>query len=174
MKRVAVAGVLTVVLGAGLAAFEPWTYWTRSTVVEALPTVASSPSTPTARPGEATTVVPPAEPDELSRGDFVTQEHPTRGVARLIELRDGSRVVRIEGFSTRNGPDLVVMLSAETAGGDWFKYEGATSIPLGELKGTDGDQNYDIPADADLSGIRSVVIWCDRFNVSFGSAPVMT
>ena len=30
--------------------------------------------------------------------------------------------------------------------------------------------NYAIPADADLSGLTSVVIWCDRYNVAFGTA----
>ena len=42
----------------------------------------------------------------------------------------------------------------------------------GGLKGTDGNQNYAIPADADLTGLTSVVIWCDRFNVAFGTAAV--
>ncbi|EFQ81814.1 hypothetical protein HMPREF0063_13016 [Aeromicrobium marinum DSM 15272] len=172
MKRAIVAGVVAVALAAGLAVFEPWTFWTRSTVVEALPTV-SAPADTDVDPAEAAAVpAPPAEPVELSRGEFITQEHATSGVARVLELPDGSRVLRLEGFSTRNGPDLVVVLSEETAGGDWFKYNDVRMIPLGDLKGTDGDQNYDIPLDGDLAGIQSAVIWCDRFNVSFGSAPI--
>ena len=40
------------------------------------------------------------------------------------------------------------------------------------MKATDGNQNYAIPADVDLAGLRSVVVWCDRFDVAFGSAPL--
>lgn len=45
-------------------------------------------------------------------------------------------------------------------------------VKLGELKATHGNQNYEIPEDADLDGLKSVVIWCDRFDVGFGTAPV--
>ena len=40
----------------------------------------------------------------------------------------------------------------------------------GSLKGNHGNQNYPIPADLRLEDFRSVAIWCDRFNVSFGAA----
>jgi hypothetical protein len=42
--------------------------------------------------------------------------------------------------------------------------------PLGRLKGNQGDQNYDLPADTDLEGVPTVVIRCDRFNAAFGAA----
>jgi hypothetical protein len=35
-----------------------------------------------------------------------------------------------------------------------------------------GNQNNAIPAGVDLADFRSVSIWCDRFNVSFGTAPL--
>ncbi|MEI6666229.1 MAG: DM13 domain-containing protein, partial [Chloroflexota bacterium] len=34
------------------------------------------------------------------------------------------------------------------------------------------DQNYDVPADLDLSVYRAVTIWCERFSVNFGTAPL--
>ena len=43
-------------------------------------------------------------------------------------------------------------------------------IDLGSLKGNKGDQNYDLPADADLTKYKSVSIWCARFGVNFGAA----
>ena len=43
-------------------------------------------------------------------------------------------------------------------------------LELGSLKGNIGDQNYDIPADADLAKYRAVTIWCKRFSVNFGTA----
>ena len=45
-------------------------------------------------------------------------------------------------------------------------------LALGKLKGTEGDQNYEIPADIDLGTYRSVTIWCARFSVSFETAPL--
>jgi Electron transfer DM13 len=43
-------------------------------------------------------------------------------------------------------------------------------VELGKLKGNKGNQTYTVPADADLSGLRSVTIWSGRFDVSYGAA----
>ena len=45
-------------------------------------------------------------------------------------------------------------------------------IDLGALKGNRGNQNYVIPAGTDLSAFNSAVIWCRRFAVGFGVAPL--
>jgi len=42
------------------------------------------------------------------------------------------------------------------------------------MKGNIGDQNYDIPSTVDLEKYRTVTIWCKRFGVNFGSAPLAT
>lgn len=134
---------------------------------EAPPAVEPSPETAQEAIAVAT------EPIVLADGTFVDGEHSTSGTASVLQLPDGSRFVRLEGFSTSDGPDVQVWVTDQQAGGDdWGKYDDGRYIPLGSLKGTDGNQNYAIPADADLSGLTSVVIWCDRFNVAFGSAEV--
>ena len=118
-------------------------------------------------------VDPPAtEPVTLSSGTFVDGEHPTSGTAIVLQLPDGSRFVRLEGFSTSDGPDVDVWLTDQPAGAEWSQYDDGRYVNLGDLKGTDGNQNYPIPADTDLTGLTSVVIWCDRFNVAFGTAAV--
>ena len=142
--------------------FEPWAFFTNDTVNEAAPTAAA----PTA------STEPDIGPTELAGGTFVSQEHETTGKATVIELPDGSRTLRLEGFSTTNGPDLHVWMSEKTAGGNWFKYGGGRKAQLGELKANQGNHNYAIPADVELDGLRSVVIWCKRFHVAFGSAPL--
>ena len=43
-------------------------------------------------------------------------------------------------------------------------------LSLGELKGNVGNQNYPIPADVDVAGYGSVVIWCELFDVLFSPA----
>jgi len=114
------------------------------------------------------------EPVVLASGTFLDGEHSTSGTASILQLPDGSRFVRLEGFSTSDGPDVDVWLTDQQAGGDeWGKYDDGRYIPLGDLKGTDGNQNYAIPGDAELAGLTSVVVWCDRFNVAFGSAPIV-
>ena len=109
-------------------------------------------------------------PRELTAGRFVSQEHKTSGQAAVLELPDGSHLLRLTDLASSDGPDLHVWLTDSTEGGDWFKYDDGRQVKLGELKATHGNQNYIIPAGTELSGLRSVVIWCDRFNVAFGSA----
>ncbi|SDX37514.1 Electron transfer DM13 [Amycolatopsis xylanica] len=156
-----VLAIAVVALVAGLWVFEPWRAFTHSNLDESLPVVTAS--QPVEKPAPA--------PVELASGTFVSQEHETKGTARVLDV-GGSRVLRLEGLSSSDGPDLHVWLTDAAAGGSWGKYDDGRVVKLGSLKATDGNQNYPIPADANLAGLRSVVIWCDRFNVAFGSAPL--
>lgn len=189
------AALLVLALAAGAVVFEPWTRFTSSTIDEALPTatgvaetdVPAAGTTPTSPPANAAkpakskqadqpsqaTPGPERGPVELGAGRFEDAEYATSGVAKVIELADGSRFVRLEGFSTSNGPDVFVGLSDSPSGGAWGSYDDTRYVQLGSLKATDGNQNYEIPPDVDLGGFRSVVIWCDRFDVAFGTAPVV-
>jgi hypothetical protein len=168
---------------AGLWAFQPWKVFTQSTIDEALPSVSAQPP-PAVEPGApasgtvpSTSSVPgpppaPPAPLVLAEGSFVSQEHKTSGVAKVIKLPDGSQVLRLENFSTSDGPDVHVWLAEQVAGAGWNTYDDGRYVKLGKMKATSGNQNYPIPADASLAGLRSVVLWCDRFNVAFGSAPL--
>lgn len=136
-------------------------------------TAAPSPAvTATAPTGTATTASPaettlPSGPVLRSQGAFTSLAHGTSGSALIVAQPDGSLVLRLENLDTDNGPDLRVLLSP-AAGGEEDYETGA--VELGALKGNKGNQNYDIPAGTDLSAIGSVVIWCERFSVAFGSA----
>lgn len=91
----------------------------------------------------------------------------------LIRLPDGSRTLRLEDLDTSNGPDLRVWLSdapVKEGVAGWSVFDDGKHVSLGRLKGNKGDQNYGIPADVNLADYRSVTIWCDRFDVSFGAA----
>jgi hypothetical protein len=91
-------------------------------------------------------------------------------MASLIRLADGTQLVRLENLASSDGPDVKIWLSELDAGGDWFKYRGGKYLDLGPIKATHGTHNYVVPAGADLSGLDTVVLWCDRFSVAFGSA----
>lgn len=108
----------------------------------------------------------------LSSGAFQSQEHETTGTARLVKLPDGSHLLRLEDLASSDGPDVKVWLSGLEAGGDWFKYRSGRYVDLGAVKATHGNHNYPLPAGTDISGLTSVVLWCDRFSVAFGSAPL--
>ncbi|MGH3486654.1 MAG: DM13 domain-containing protein [Actinopolymorphaceae bacterium] len=173
----------------GLVAFEPWRVFTSSTVNEEIPLAATEAARPReTRPAPArrtprsTTPAPPVSsaptassgPAVLASGRFVTQEHATTGRVRVLRFGAGDRYVRLDDFTTSDGPDLHVWITDQPAGGSWGKYDDGRFVRLGELKATGGNQNYQVPTDADLNGMRSVVIWCDRFNVAFGSAPLQS
>ena len=113
----------------------------------------------------------PAEPKALLRGSFIDIDpiHGAVGSATIYELPDGARLLRFEDFRSKNGPDLHVYLST-AAPTSTFAGLGDAEAHLGALKGNVGNQNYDIPADIDLSQYRSVVIYCRPFKVVFSTA----
>ncbi len=146
-----------VVLAGGWYLFRPELLFVKTTVNESLPAAATSAST---------------GPMALAMGNFHGVAHETRGAATVFQLRDGKRVLRFTNFETSNGPDVQVYLVAAPDANDNETVTKAGFIHLGALKGTTGDQNYDVPADADLSKYQSVSVWCRRFSVNFATAPL--
>lgn len=177
----AVAAVSAVaVVAAGLVWFKPWALWVDETVNEALPSTsptATATEVPSSRrpsvPPSAAPAASPAGPTTVARGTFTSHEHTTTGTVRLIRLPDGSHVVRLENLDTSSGPDLRVWLTdapVKEGKAGWHVFDDGTYVSLGKLKGNKGDQNYAVPAEADLDNLTSVTVWCDRFDVSFGAA----
>jgi len=113
-----------------------------------------------------------ASPTPLSQGNFHGVAHDTKGEAAIYQLPDGKRVLRFTQFETSNGPDVQVYLVAAADASDNETVTKAGFIHLGALKGTNGDQNYDVPANADLNTYQAVTIWCRRFGVNFATAPL--
>ncbi|MET9565867.1 DM13 domain-containing protein [Streptomyces tauricus] len=167
---VAVSGV-----GFGLYWFQPWKLWQDQTVQEALPEVAQTSAPPAVVPSDETPA-PPSQatgPQTLADGELISHEHATSGTVRLVRLTDGSHVVRLENLDTSNGPDLRVWLTdapVKQGQAGWHLFDDGKYVSLGKLKGNKGSQNYAVPRDVDPSSYRSVSIWCDRFDVSFGAA----
>lgn len=181
---IAAAAVAVVVTAVALPLFQPWRIFTDKVVDEALPgavpisTQSSSTTPPTVSVQPRTTPAQqPKAPTVLLTGKLITHEHETEGTVAVLRLPDGSRILRLENLSTSDGPDLKVWLSdAKTVPGraGWHVFDDDKYRNLGNLKGNHGNQNYVIPKDVDLGDFRSVAIWCDRFNVSFGAAELKT
>ncbi len=114
----------------------------------------------------------PGSPMQLVSGMFHKGAHETTGTAAIFQLADGKRVLRLTNFETSNGPDVRVLLIANTDAIDNDTVKNSQPVELGKLKGNIGDQNYDVPADLDLNTYKAVTIWCNRFSVNFGTAPI--
>ena len=177
--------VAVVLLGAGaLYWFQPWRAFTDRTVVDSLAVVAATPpsgATPSevapsgTAPSEVARSSAPPAAVVTAQGAFVTHEHDTAGTARVVRNADGSHQLELVGLSTSDGPDLRVWLSDQpvTAGRDgWHVFDDGEHAELGRLKGNRGSQVYPIAAGVDPGDFRSVSIWCERFSVSFGAAPL--
>jgi hypothetical protein len=147
------------VVAAGWYLFRPELLFVDKTVNEALPVAAVVTGTG-------------AGPMTLASGSFYGVAHDTMGTASVVELPDGKRVVRLTNFTTSNGPDVRVLLATAADPMDSDAVKAGTTLELGALKGNVGDQNYDVPAGTDLAQFKSVVIWCNRFGVNFGTAPL--
>lgn len=173
---VAVAAAAAV--GAALFLFQPWQLFTTTIVDDALPAGVSAGALTTGAPGAAVGATAPGAaparasgPVVLATGEFRSFEHETSGTATLFTAPDGTVVLRLSGFATSNGPDVKVWLSKASAD-DAPDARTAGYLDLGVLKGNRGNQNYLLPAGAVASGYTSVVVWCDRFSVPFGAAPL--
>jgi len=108
----------------------------------------------------------------LATGRFHSVAHETHGTATIQDLGDGRRVLRLSDFATSNGPDVRVYIVAAPDASDNATVTKAGFVELGKLKGNQGDQNYDVPEDLDLTHYRAVTIWCRRFSVNFATAPL--
>jgi hypothetical protein len=167
LALIAVGAVLAVV---ALALFQPWKLVVDERVAEALPTAAPAAPAPPAAP---TAPEAAAEPVVLARGELIAHEHESSGSVLVLELPDGSRVLRLEDLDTSNGPDLQVWITDAPviAGRDgWHVFDDGSHVDLGELKGNIGSSNYPLPPEVDLAQLSSVSIWCQRFAVSFAAA----
>jgi hypothetical protein len=91
--------------------------------------------------------------------------HNADGMTKVVPLQDGSNILRLENLRVTNGPDLYVYLATDKSASDF--------VSLGKLKANNGNQNYDIPLETDLTKYDTVLIWCRPFSVLFGSAELV-
>ena len=154
-------GIGLVVLAIAWYAFRPELLFINNSVAESFPVASVAATTPDAG----------SDPKQLAMGQFKGYAHETQGNADVYEV-NGKRVLRLTNFKTSNGPDVHVYLVAAPDVKDDATVKRAGFIDLGSMKGNMGDQNYDVPGTAGLDKYQAVTIWCARFNVNFGTAPL--
>ena len=100
------------------------------------------------------------DPQPLYTGRLEGKAHQTSGRATIYRTSDGRQYLRLTDFKTSNGPDVHVVLG-QTDDANLTKEivtDQLDSVELGQLKGNQGDQNYDLPSSVDLQKYNAAVI----------------
>lgn len=91
-----------------------------------------------------------------------------RGKGRVSVYR---KLLHLESdFQVGPGPKFHVYLVPESNITPDTRVQDTMFVDLGRLKAFSGGQNYPIPAGVDLESFKSVVIWCEQFNVLISPA----
>ncbi len=177
-RRWTLVGILAAVGVVSFLLFRPDTLVTEVETTEALEdafatSTSAGPTTtgvaPPVQEDATSTSTEPPQPVLLASGQFVGIDHSAVGTAGIYE-QDGTYVLRFEDDTDiQNGPDLYVWVLAE---GSYQGGDPGAHLDLGNLKGTTGGQNYDLPPEFDPALHRTVLIWCLRFSVPFATAPL--
>ncbi len=100
----------------------------------------------------------------MAEGSFTGADgHAGSGKAEVVQAPGGERSLVFTEFDVDPGVEVEVYLTPDTETVD-------DRVELGGLKGNVGDQQYEIPADADLARYDSVVLWCTPFTVRIATA----
>lgn len=89
-----------------------------------------------------------------------------QGDVSVYQQADRSQLARFENFSASNAPDLRVLLAIPAAPTTMEELGSLDqAIDLGQLLGTTGNQNYQIPTDTDLADYFSIVLYSPSLNL---------
>ncbi|HEY7096633.1 MAG TPA: DM13 domain-containing protein [Terriglobales bacterium] len=157
-RKTLIYGAVLVFAIAAWAAFRPERLFVNAKVNEAMPASNNMSAAATEK--------------VLASGAFHSVAHNSSGNANIYQLSDGKRILRFTNFETSNGPDVRVYLVAANDASDNDTVTKSGFREIAPLKGNIGDQNYELPADVDLAKYHAVTIWCKRFSVNFGTAPL--
>lgn len=148
------------------------------TVVEAFPisaldgadqsptTIAAATTKPNATTPTTASRPEPAAPVLLRSGAFIGIDHRASGTVSIYRAPDGRYVLGLEDFDIQPGPDYDVYV---VPGTDRADHDGGAR--LDDLRGNQGTQFYDVPAEVDVeTGAWTVLIWCQTFGVPVAHA----
>lgn len=96
--------------------------------------------------------------------------HSGSGEAAVIELAEGGRALTFSDFDVDPGAGGMDLRIYVAAGEPQSDAEVSDFVELGPLRGTRGDQQYELPRDVDLDRYGSVVIWCVPFTTRIAQA----
>ena len=148
-KRIILGVVVLVVLAVAYYGISPIFRHVRAN--EAIPT-----TNQTVNPPSSAAALPATQGAPL----VGTTGHPASGTARIVRA-DGRTYLRYEDFKTLNGPDLYIYLSKDLNAKEY--------VSLGKIRATEGNVNYEIPANVNVDEYPYALTWCKQFGVLFNS-----
>jgi Electron transfer DM13 len=108
----------------------------------------------------------PTGPVSLAMGQFTGEDgHAGSGTATVVKESSGERTLTFTDFDVDPGAEVEVWLTQDETSFD-------DRVELGGLKGNVGDQEYEVPDDADLTRYDTVVLYCTPFTVRIAVAPL--
>ena len=157
---------------------------TKHPATASLPVLASHASTSQAsatvtQPETIAQMMNATKPTVVSAGSFASGEHSTEGQARIIAQNGNLFLELDQGFKTSSkGPDLVVILhrssnvlaSTEPPS---YPLKAGDYLFLAPLQKFSGTQRYAIPNTVNVAEYKSAVIWCRKYNATFGAAKLV-
>jgi hypothetical protein len=94
------------------------------------------------------------------------------GTAKIYELPNGTRVIRLEDFFVSINSDLELRLSEQPNPKTTDEAIKAPWKIVAPLKATVGTMNYEVPKDIDVSKYQSIVIWCEITRNAYAAASI--
>ncbi len=108
--------------------------------------------------------------ETIASGKFSEKEKSISG-SWTIESENGLRTLKIsENFKAKKGPDLKIFFSPKSFKDTSGKNATHGSILLAELKNPKGGQTYSLPSDLDLTDLKSLLVYCEKFAVLWGGS----
>lgn len=105
---------------------------------------------------------------ELLSARIKPASHAARGTATVVATASGRRVLNLRRFRIDPGPLVKIWLVPKSARSDGAIDDDYRS--LGRLRGSRGNQSFDIPKSVDLRRYSSVVFWCVPFTTNLARA----
>ncbi|HUR84611.1 MAG TPA: DM13 domain-containing protein [Solirubrobacteraceae bacterium] len=147
-----------------LAAF----YWTCIRASEVDEKIATAPPASRALSGiaaadEDNKLIPPPDSTTQLIGPLKAVAPTAKGTARVVQLANDDLVLTLSGgFDVSPAPGTKVRLATSE--------DGARYKELGDLKGSKGKQQYDVPEDVPLSVYDTLVLYCAPFSQVIATA----
>jgi hypothetical protein len=98
--------------------------------------------------------------EPIASGEFYDAHHPTSGRAVLVAREDGRYELRLEDFTSNDGPDIFIYLRDAKNPATDSAIKNAHNANLGQRQALTGEQSYILPKGVSPDGFKSVAIWC--------------
>ncbi len=116
---------------------------------------------------------------ELAKGEFIHANpsdpvHYGKGHVTLYGEGDSRKTVHLaDDFQVGPGPAFHVYLVDHAKVRSAADFKSAGKIDLGKIRAFKGSQIFPVPASADMSAFKSVVVWCEDFGVLISPATLV-